>query len=183
MHVIAGNLLSDRDFCPLLRACQVRDEIVKERKERESTFITSESSTHFGGRLPQIRGGSGGGDRNGGSRSSSRRQGQSGDRVDLKDLGWEDKERVLRLLFAKINQSSGQGGASTHSAQSTRMGHGGAMHEFEEEMGESEHDYGEYPSLKEEEEEEQSREGGRGGGEGGGGVLQGASSMARPVFA
>jgi hypothetical protein len=24
-------------------------------------------------------------------------------RVDLKDLTWEDKERVLRLLFAKIN--------------------------------------------------------------------------------
>lgn len=28
---------------------------------------------------------------------------QSDARVDLKDLTWEDKERVLRLLFAKIN--------------------------------------------------------------------------------
>eukprot|EP00293_Proteomonas_sulcata_P019064 CAMPEP_0184314232 /NCGR_PEP_ID=MMETSP1049-20130417/72591_1 /TAXON_ID=77928 /ORGANISM="Proteomonas sulcata, Strain CCMP704" /LENGTH=106 /DNA_ID=CAMNT_0026632045 /DNA_START=50 /DNA_END=370 /DNA_ORIENTATION=+ len=26
-------------------------------------------------------------------------------RVDIRDLSWEDKERVLRLLFAKINQS------------------------------------------------------------------------------
>lgn len=115
---------------------KVRDEIVKERKERESTFITSESSTHFGGRLPQIRGESGGGDRNGGSRSSRRRQGPSMDRVDLKDLGWEDKERVLRLLFAKINQSGGQGGASTHSAQSTRLGHGGVQASEEEGGGE-----------------------------------------------
>lgn len=27
------------------------------------------------------------------------------DRVDVRDLPWEDKERVLRLLFAKINQA------------------------------------------------------------------------------
>ncbi len=27
--------------------------------------------------------------------------------VDIRDLSWEDKERVLRLLFAKINQSQG----------------------------------------------------------------------------
>ena len=34
---------------------QVRDEIVRERKERDATFITSESSTHFNSRLPHIR--------------------------------------------------------------------------------------------------------------------------------
>ena len=42
------------------------------------------------------------------------------DRVDLKDLGWEDKERVLRLLFAKINQSQGQA-PSQQSGLSTRQ--------------------------------------------------------------
>ena len=26
------------------------------------------------------------------------------DKVDLNDLDWEDRERVLRLLFSKINQ-------------------------------------------------------------------------------
>ena len=26
-----------------------------------------------------------------------------GDKVDLNDLDWEDRERVLRLLFSKIN--------------------------------------------------------------------------------
>lgn len=26
-----------------------------------------------------------------------------GDRVDLNDLEWEDRERVLRLLFSKMN--------------------------------------------------------------------------------
>lgn len=30
------------------------------------------------------------------------------DKVDLRDLGWEDRERVLRLLFAKINNVQGQ---------------------------------------------------------------------------
>ena len=30
------------------------------------------------------------------------------DKVDLRDLSWEDRERVLRLLFAKINNVQGQ---------------------------------------------------------------------------
>ena len=30
------------------------------------------------------------------------------EKVDLRDLGWEDRERVLRLLFAKINNVQGQ---------------------------------------------------------------------------
>jgi hypothetical protein len=29
------------------------------------------------------------------------------ERVDLRDLSWEDRERVLRLLFAKINNYHG----------------------------------------------------------------------------
>jgi len=57
---------------------QVRDEIVRERKERDATFITSESSTHFNSRLPNIKpssagsassrgpGGGGGGGQEGG---------------------------------------------------------------------------------------------------------------------
>lgn len=66
---------------------QVRDEIVRERKERDTTFITSESSTHFGGRLPHIRGGSGG---NLGGTSTARGDAAAQkrlERVDLKDLG------------------------------------------------------------------------------------------------
>jgi len=30
---------------------------------------------------------------------------QPNQKVDIRDLQWEDKERVLRLLFAKINQT------------------------------------------------------------------------------
>ena len=33
---------------------------------------------------------------------------QPNQKVDLRDLGWEDRERVLRLLFAKINNVQGQ---------------------------------------------------------------------------
>lgn len=32
----------------------------------------------------------------------------SAGRLDLKDLTWEDRERVLRLLFAKINNQAQQ---------------------------------------------------------------------------
>ncbi len=31
-----------------------------------------------------------------------------GGRLDIKDLPWEDKERVLRLVFAKINNQAQQ---------------------------------------------------------------------------
>ena len=29
-------------------------------------------------------------------------------KIDIRELTWEDRERVLRLLFAKINSSQGQ---------------------------------------------------------------------------
>lgn len=46
--------------------------------------------------------------------------GSGSGKVDLRELSWEDKERVLRLLFAKINQSQGQGQVSQQrSYQST----------------------------------------------------------------
>lgn len=31
-------------------------------------------------------------------------------KLDIKDLPWEDRERVLRLLFARINNVRGGGG-------------------------------------------------------------------------
>uniref|UniRef100_A0A7S4KH02 Basal body-orientation factor 1 n=1 Tax=Guillardia theta TaxID=55529 RepID=A0A7S4KH02_GUITH len=92
---------------------EVRDQIARERLKSSSsaagpssTFITEESSTHFQGRepgrLPQIRGGAGGVGGGAGGKNFSYVPNQ---KVDIKDLVWEDKERVLRILFAKINQS------------------------------------------------------------------------------
>jgi len=94
---------------------EVRDQIAREKLKSSSsagpsnTFITEESSTHFQGReqgrLPQIRGGAGAGGAGGGGAGSKNFSYVPNQKVDIKDLTWEDKERVLRILFAKINQS------------------------------------------------------------------------------
>ena len=49
---------------------------------------------------------------NGGNSSSS----SSGpaQQVDIRDLSWGDRERILRLLFSKINQAAHQVGLSMH---------------------------------------------------------------------
>ena len=44
----------------------------------------------------------------GGSRGGEGPKMSMNDKVDLRDLSWEDRERVLRLLFAKINNVQGQ---------------------------------------------------------------------------
>ncbi|KAJ3107444.1 hypothetical protein HDU97_004040 [Phlyctochytrium planicorne] len=48
--------------------------------------------------------------------SHSKPAGGSSDRVDISDLSWEDKERVLRLLFAKMNGVAVAGGPGKHLA-------------------------------------------------------------------
>jgi hypothetical protein len=37
-----------------------------------------------------------------------------GDKVDLNDLEWEDRERVLRLLFSKMNSGVNTSGQMKH---------------------------------------------------------------------
>ena len=54
------------------------------------------------------------------------RQGEEGaeelpEKVDLKDLSWEDRERVLRLLFAKINNVQAGGPKSSPRGQNAGM--------------------------------------------------------------
>ena len=107
---------------------QVRDEAAAERARTQQgsaganshgghddggTFITAESSVHFQNndalraRLPTI-GGGGAGVGAMGRRAAVEGRHQLDQRVDIRDLSWEDKERVLRLLFAKINQAQTQ---------------------------------------------------------------------------
>lgn len=79
----------------------VKSEISKTKSEKEnpSFFLTQVQEeavlSHAKGatRFPSIRKGE----------DSSQLPSMQG-RIDIKDLSWEDKERVLRLLFAKINQ-------------------------------------------------------------------------------
>lgn len=83
----------------------VRDEITRERSRpsptNDSTFITSESSTHFQGRLPQLPPRSVAGQVSKQSSTSSaggvgpegsgKVQYQPNQKVDIRDLNWEDK--------------------------------------------------------------------------------------------
>ena len=67
-------------------------------------FPSIKAPSHFGGSqadsvLTSMMGG-------GGSREAPKMS--MNDKVDLRDLSWEDRERVLRLLFAKINNVQGQ---------------------------------------------------------------------------
>jgi len=59
-------------------------------------------------RLPSLTGGA--------SRASNLPQ-TVDERVDIRDLTWEDRERVLRLLFAKINSTSSYHGMSANTLQ------------------------------------------------------------------
>ena len=92
-------------------------EQVKEKKleERESNYRKSmveynkkmrEAGERGGGKFPRIRG------RNlsflDQPAESSKLPVNPSKKVDLGDLTWEDRERVLRLLFAKINNVQGE---------------------------------------------------------------------------
>lgn len=76
----------------------VREQVADERK----TSMVQERSSRG---LPNINSPSGQG-------SSSGRPGASGgsaaSKLDIRDLSWEDREKVMRLLFSKINNSSQQ---------------------------------------------------------------------------
>ena len=75
----------------------VKKEIVDER--------VRDNQTTSSGSLPSLGRGGGPGGEGGSGRSKPSRQG-SGRGLDISDLGWEDRERVLRLLFSKINSAS-----------------------------------------------------------------------------
>eukprot|EP00908_Phaeocystis_cordata_P013952 Transcript_25065.p1 GENE.Transcript_25065~~Transcript_25065.p1 ORF type:complete len:481 (+),score=298.65 Transcript_25065:97-1539(+) len=73
---------------------QVKEEIGKQRADEER------GSARFGrssSKLPQL-----------GPARPSNLPTSADERVDIRDLTWEDRERVLRLLFAKINNSATQ---------------------------------------------------------------------------
>lgn len=150
---------------------QVREEITKERSkpppagpERAnrdgpgSTFLTEESSTHFQGSLPKIKG-------MGGRGGTQAPQYIPNQRVDIRDLHWEDKERVLRLLFAKINQSQIGGGAG---------GLAGGVHP-QMDAEQTEQVYDDY--------DDRSHHGTRGGSVGAPRVQGHSSSLRQPAFA
>jgi len=84
---------------------QVKVEIGRRRAEEERRG-TRLSGSHS--RLPSLTGGA--------SRASNLPQ-TVDERVDIRDLTWEDRERVLRLLFAKINSTSSYHGMSANTLQ------------------------------------------------------------------
>ena len=50
---------------------------------------------------------------------------QYSEKVDLNDLDWEDRERVLRLLFSKMNAGAPGNAARAQAKQILRDGGGG----------------------------------------------------------
>ena len=93
---------------------QIKEEIRKkigiERKQKKS---------EFGGIMANKTGADAGGSVASSMMAGSQEQSKMGqankqysDKVDLNDLDWEDRERVLRLLFSKMNA-----GVPTHSAK------------------------------------------------------------------
>lgn len=81
---------------------QVKVEIGRRRADEERLMSRS-GGGHT--RLPSLTGGV--------QRASNLPQ-TVDERVDIRDLTWEDRERVLRLLFAKINSASGHHGVTAH---------------------------------------------------------------------
>lgn len=49
------------------------------------------------------------------------------EKVDLNDLDWEDRERVLRLLFSKMNAGVPGNAARVQALQLAKQGHHGGM--------------------------------------------------------
>jgi len=89
---------------------EIRKKIAIERKQKKSEFggiMANKASPVVGGSVASSM--------MAGSQDQSKMgQGnkQYSDKVDLNDLDWEDRERVLRLLFSKMNA-----GVPTHSAK------------------------------------------------------------------
>lgn len=81
---------------------QVKVEIGRRRAEEERTMSRSGGGQT---RFPSLTGGV--------QRASNLPQ-TVDERVDIRDLTWEDRERVLRLLFAKINSASGHHGVAAN---------------------------------------------------------------------
>jgi len=79
---------------------QVKEEIAKLRTE-EMRLSNRYGRASGGAKLPAL------GAAAGGSRASNLPT-SADERVDIRDLTWEDRERVLRLLFAKINNAATQ---------------------------------------------------------------------------
>ena len=78
---------------------QVKDEIGKQRAE-EMRAAGRYGRGGNGAKLPALGGAPG-------ARPSNLPT-SADERVDIRDLTWEDRERVLRLLFAKINNATTQ---------------------------------------------------------------------------
>mmetsp|Transcript_19366 Transcript_19366/g.45329 ORF Transcript_19366/g.45329 Transcript_19366/m.45329 type:complete len:477 (+) Transcript_19366:132-1562(+) len=80
---------------------QVKEEAKRQRlqqvqQQHDSVFMTQDSGARSG-RLPDIK-------RDEEAHNNALQMARDS-KVDIRDLGWEDKERVLRLLFARINQA------------------------------------------------------------------------------
>ena len=95
-------------FLDALEDCKT--EIRKRRREQEYNEGTGRSRApspgiSTGSRFPPIPS-----DKTMGTDDSQRSIGAdaAAARVDIADLTWEDKERVLRLLFARINRATGR---------------------------------------------------------------------------
>lgn len=87
---------------------QVKLEIGRRRAEEERAMPRSGGQTRF----PSLTGGL--------PRASNLPQ-TVDERVDIHDLTWEDRERVLRLLFAKINAASSSHGIAAHAIHVSRL--------------------------------------------------------------
>ena len=105
---------------------QVKSEVRREREERHKQAVAQYRSQMREATSKSGGGGGGSGGGGGGGRghrfpairapqqlaaaggAASRLPMQPNSKVDLRDLSWQDRERVLRLLFAKINNVQGR---------------------------------------------------------------------------
>jgi len=86
----------------------VKEEIARRRAEEERAMPRSRS------RLPQL-----------GAARPSNLPSSPEEHIDIRDLTWDDRERVLRLLFAKINNAAPFPQMPPHPLHDDPMAHGG----------------------------------------------------------